>query len=260
MVLQPLTEHIPHGHRDPVIAVNGPTAAPHLNAGRRPGGRTLFLGQGARQLAQGLLVALVGDLGVIARQLEAHALAHGQGSRVGPVSQTLEEITQRDPQHLGDLVQPPRRYAVDAALVLVGLLVGDPDQIGHLPLAQTQHDAALADAAAYVAVGFGRTVDGLAAAWQWPDFPGFPRHLRSLQDHIEYAIIAVRAVPRETGAGRQSPTGLFRSRLEFRLLRRQGHDRRAAPSQPRLSHAGWEGLVKGTVSACETSLALCHTY
>ena len=44
------------------------------------------------------------------------------------------------------------RDAVDAGLVLVRLLVGDADQLGHLLLGQAQHDAALTDAQADIVV------------------------------------------------------------------------------------------------------------
>ena len=33
MVLHLSAKHLPHGHRDPVIPVNGLPAAPHFNAG-----------------------------------------------------------------------------------------------------------------------------------------------------------------------------------------------------------------------------------
>src|SRR3546814_10058818 len=47
-----------------------------------------------------------------------------------------------------DLEQAPRRHAVDAALVLVGLLVGHADHLRELLLSEPQHCAALTDALA----------------------------------------------------------------------------------------------------------------
>ena len=54
------------------------------------------------------------------------------------------EIADLDAERLGDGEQPAGGDPVDALLVLVGLLVGDPDQLGHLLLGQAQHDPPLA--------------------------------------------------------------------------------------------------------------------
>ncbi len=48
MVLQPLTEHIPHGHRDPVIPVNGLPAAAFWLPPRRANQRGLGQGRASR--------------------------------------------------------------------------------------------------------------------------------------------------------------------------------------------------------------------
>ena len=42
------------------------------------------------------------------------------------------------------MVQAPRGDAIDPLLVLVRLLIGDPDQLGHLLLGEPEHDPALA--------------------------------------------------------------------------------------------------------------------
>ena len=55
---------------------------------------------------------------------------------------SLFEIAQ-DPR---DLEQAPGRHAVDAAFVLVGLLIGHADHLRELLLGQSQHGAPLANA------------------------------------------------------------------------------------------------------------------
>ena len=62
------------------------------------------------------------------------------------------------------LVQAAGGDAVDALLVLVRLLVGDPDQLGHLLLGQAQHDAPLAHPDPDVAIDvLGTGTPGLVA-------------------------------------------------------------------------------------------------
>jgi hypothetical protein len=51
----------------------------------------------------------------------------------------------------------PRRDAIDPLPVLVRLLIGDPDQLGHLVLGQPEHDPSLAHAGADMPVGILRT-------------------------------------------------------------------------------------------------------
>jgi hypothetical protein len=53
---------------------------------------------------------------------------------------------------LGNTVQPAGGHTVDALLVLVRLLIGDADKLGHLLLGQAKHDAALAHPSADIAV------------------------------------------------------------------------------------------------------------
>ena len=64
----------------------------------------------------------------------------------------LEEVADVDAQRLGDLVEPSGGNPVDAGLVLVRLLVGDADQLGHLLLREPQHDPPLADPQAHIMV------------------------------------------------------------------------------------------------------------
>ena len=67
-------------------------------------------------------------------------------------NKTFKEICDRYIQHACDLVQTTSRDAVDATFVFMGLLVRDADHVGHLLLAQPQHDAAFTDTRAYMPV------------------------------------------------------------------------------------------------------------
>src|SRR3546814_1952119 len=91
-------------------------------------------------------MAIVADAREVACQIEAHALAFVQAA-VFVVEPFIEEadVDAEDPR---DLEQAPRRHAVDAALVLVGLLVGHADHLRELLLSEPQHCAALTDALA----------------------------------------------------------------------------------------------------------------
>src|SRR3546814_10556738 len=91
-------------------------------------------------------MAIVADAREVACQIEAHALAFVQAA-VFVVEPFIEEadVDAEDPR---DLEQAPRRHAVDAALVLVGLLVGHADHLRVLLLSEPQHCAALTDALA----------------------------------------------------------------------------------------------------------------
>src|SRR5579863_7504683 len=105
----------------------------------------------AGQLADRLLVLLVLDLGEITRDLQQHPLMRrGRARRF--LAEAFVEIRDRRIEHAGDLVEPAGRHAVDAALVLVGLLISDADHLGELLLGQAQHDTPFADAPADVIV------------------------------------------------------------------------------------------------------------
>ena len=105
-------------------------------------GEALAVGEHAGEVAQGVLVLAAADAGEVAGELQQHALLRHQLAGLGLVAplgiDVLEEVADLDPQRLGDLVQPAGRDAVDAGLVLVGLLVGHADQLGHLLLGQAR--------------------------------------------------------------------------------------------------------------------------
>src|SRR3954465_10418336 len=101
--------------------------------------------QCAGQLADRLLVLLVLDLGEVASDFEQHALVRRNRTRF-VLAQALVKVRDRRIQNAGDLEQPAGRYPVDAAFILMRLLVGNADHLGELLLGQAQHDAALADA------------------------------------------------------------------------------------------------------------------
>src|SRR5689334_1146631 len=96
-------------------------------------------------------MALVGNLSKISGELQAHPFARADGPLVF-LLQPVEEIADRHAQNLRDLEEAAGRDAVDAAFVLVGLLVGHADQVGELLLRQAEHDPPLADAGSYIPV------------------------------------------------------------------------------------------------------------
>src|SRR5438093_548325 len=83
-----------------------------------------------------------GEAGKVARQFQRLPLL-GCWRRQG-LLQTLEEVVDPYIQRLRDLIEAAGADAVDARLVLVRLLVGDADQLGHLYLRQPEHDPPLA--------------------------------------------------------------------------------------------------------------------
>lgn len=141
----------------------------------------------ARELAQGLLMALVRDLGEVPRQLEAHALALTDRAPA-LIIEPLEEIADGDAQDPGDLEQPAGRDAIDAALVLMRLLIGHADEVGELLLRQPEHDPAFADARTDMTVdvlsparrsfGFRRTHGFANAKEGWEDRRRMPDRCR----------------------------------------------------------------------------------
>ena len=146
-------------------------------------GLRLAVAQHPRQMAERLLVLAALDRGEVARELEQHALLRHQllGARGAAARlDVLEEVADLDPQRARDLVEPAGRDAVDAGLVLVRLLIGDADQLGHLLLGQAEHDPALADAQADVVVDVERAAAAADAAAG--DFAGKLVH-RSVQLH-----------------------------------------------------------------------------
>jgi hypothetical protein len=130
-----------------------PASAGVLRPTLRDGLLVLVLvgGEGASQLAQCLLVALVRNLRKIARKFETHPFARRDRALI-VVRQAVEEVADWHAQHLCDLEQSSGRHAVDRALVFVRLLIGDADQIGELLLSEAEHDPPLADARTDVAI------------------------------------------------------------------------------------------------------------
>jgi deoxyribonuclease V len=122
-------------------------------AGSVPG---FAVAQGARQMADRLLMLAALDRGEVAGELEQHALLRHQFlhpcRRAIARIDILEEVADVDAERAGDLIQATGRDPVDAGLVFVRLLVGDADQLGHLLLGQAEHDTPLADAQADVAI------------------------------------------------------------------------------------------------------------
>ena len=105
-----------------------------------------------------LLIAFVFDVGEVARNLEAESLTLVQLSPALVVG-AFEEVADTDAQDAGDLVEPAGGDTVHAALVLVCLLIGDPDQLRELLLSETEEDPALPNSQAHVAfndLGFWR--------------------------------------------------------------------------------------------------------
>src|SRR5258708_22645118 len=100
--------------------------------------------QGARQLAQRLLMPLVGDLCEVARELQAHTLARADGT-AALIVEALEKIAHGDAEDPSDLEQSAGGDPIDAALVFVRLLVGDANEIGKLLLGQAEHHPEFAD-------------------------------------------------------------------------------------------------------------------
>ena len=78
---------------------------------------------------------------------------------------TLEEVAHLDAQGVSDAAQPTRGDPVDALLVLVRLLIGDPDQLGQLLLAQAQHHPPLAHLGPDIAVNVLCARAGCRTAW-----------------------------------------------------------------------------------------------
>lgn len=105
---------------------------------------------------------LVGDLRKISCQFEAHTLARAFRP-IRLAVESFEEGAHGDAQHARDHIEAASRDPVDAALVLMRLLIGDADEIGELLLSEAEHDAAVADARTDVPVDVLRLYCGLYA-------------------------------------------------------------------------------------------------
>ena len=85
-------------------------------------------------------MAIIGNLRKIPGKFEAHALPHAEVAVALVTLQAIEKVADGNTQHLRDLEQASGGNAIDTPLVLVGLLVCDPDDLGHSLLAETEHD------------------------------------------------------------------------------------------------------------------------
>src|SRR5919106_1911621 len=85
----------------------------------------------------------VRDVQEITDEVQEHPLAGGRHKTAAELW-ALVEIADFDSQRSSDAVQPAGGHAVDSLFVLVRLLIGDADQLGHLLPGQAEHDPALA--------------------------------------------------------------------------------------------------------------------
>jgi hypothetical protein len=91
------------------------------------------------------------NIHVVAGEIQKHQLL-GRRHEAAFRLQPLKKVSDLDPEPLGDAIQPAGGHTVETLFVLVGLLIGHPDQLSHLLLGQAQHDAALAHPSPDVAV------------------------------------------------------------------------------------------------------------
>jgi hypothetical protein len=105
----------------------------------------------ASKLTQRFLMAFVRDLGEIPGKLKAHSLTRADRTLV-VLFEPVEEIAHRHAQDVRDLKQTTGRNSVDPALVFVGLLIRDADQVGKLLLRQAEHDPPFADPGAHIPI------------------------------------------------------------------------------------------------------------
>ena len=96
----------------------------------------------------------VSDFGKVTGDLEQHPLM-GRDLLRPFFADAFVEISNRCAQRARNLEQPSGRYAIDAALVFVSLLIRHADHLGELLLGQAQHDAAFADPASDMIVDRG---------------------------------------------------------------------------------------------------------
>ena len=122
----------------------------------------LAVGQGSGEGADRLLLPAIRDGHEVARQLEHLALLRGGLDGPRCRGQPVVEIVDLDAKGPRDDTQAAGGNPVDALLVLVCLLVGDPDQLGQLLLGQAQQDAPLAQPRPDM------PIDILQPAWRMP--------------------------------------------------------------------------------------------
>jgi hypothetical protein len=97
------------------------------------------------------LMPWVADVHKVAHQLQQHALAAGQCGAAF-IRESFVEIADLDRKRSGDKVEPAGRDPVQRLLVLMRLLVGNANQLGHLLLRPAEQDSALAHPSANVVV------------------------------------------------------------------------------------------------------------
>src|SRR5918996_420669 len=114
-------------------------------------GPSVGFGQGTRHRDDSLLVPAIRDGHELAHELQHQPLLRRRHERTIP-AHSLEEVANVDAQRLSIAVQAPRRNAIEPRLVLIRLLVADPDQLGQLVLGQPKHAPPVAHARANIPV------------------------------------------------------------------------------------------------------------
>src|SRR4051812_30154434 len=93
----------------------------------------------------------------MAAEFQEQPLLRGGLERIRFRTDAVIKVADLDAECIGKGVEPAAGDPVDALLVLVGLLVGHADQLGQTLLGQAQHDPALAQLGADMAVGLLRS-------------------------------------------------------------------------------------------------------
>src|SRR5215467_10359180 len=97
---------------------------------------------------------LVSDLGEVARDLKQHPLM--RGNLPWPfLADALVKIRDRRAQGASNFEQPSGGYAIDTALIFMGLLIGYANHFGKLLLGQPQHDAPFPYPASHMIINCG---------------------------------------------------------------------------------------------------------
>jgi len=94
---------------------------------------------------------LIRDLGKIAGKLQTHPFAWADRTLV-ILFEPIEEIADRHAQNLRDLKEATSRNPIDPALVFVGLLIRDADQVSELLLRKAEHDPPLSDSGSHIPI------------------------------------------------------------------------------------------------------------
>jgi len=97
-------------------------------------------------------VLFIVDRGEIAREFQAHALALRHFDMLTLGGESLEKPRDRHAQYLGDFIEAACGNPVQPPFVFMRLLVRDPDHLRELLLRQAEHDPALANPVADIAI------------------------------------------------------------------------------------------------------------